>query len=92
MTEIKRNIDERKRIVNMFGQHVSPEVVNKLLEQRTDTISEMRYVCVMFLDIRNFTEFTEGRNPEEVITYLNNQMLIFNVQDLNPLDTKLQEK
>ncbi|MBI3395649.1 MAG: adenylate/guanylate cyclase domain-containing protein [Spirochaetia bacterium] len=62
--------DERSRIVNMFGQYVSPAVVDKLLEQPSFE-AEVRHVCVMFLDIRNFTSFSESRKPEEVILYLN---------------------
>jgi len=33
--------------------------------------SEQRAVCVMFLDIRNFTSFSESRSPAEVVDYLN---------------------
>src|SRR5262249_14569600 len=53
------------------GQHVSPAVVDRLLEQRADVKSEVRDVCVMFLDVRNFTAFAEKRTPEEVVEYLN---------------------
>jgi adenylate cyclase len=71
---MKRSIktaEEKNRIINMFGQHVSPEVVNKLLRQKGELDSETRYVCMMFLDIRNFTKFTETKEPEEVVNYLN---------------------
>jgi adenylate cyclase len=64
-------VEERNKIVNMFGQHVSPGVVNKLLKQKTEMDSEIKYVCVMFLDIRGFTSFSEKKNPEEVVAYLN---------------------
>jgi adenylate cyclase len=67
-----KTIEEKNRIVSMFGQHVSPEVVNKLLDQKGELNSETRYVCMMFLDIRNFTKFAESRPPEEVVSYLNN--------------------
>jgi adenylate cyclase len=67
-----KNIDEKNRIISIFGQHVSPEVVNKLLDQKGELSSETRYVCMMFLDIRNFTKFAESRSPEEVVSYLNN--------------------
>ncbi len=40
------------RVTNLFGQHVSPAVVDRLLATRTDPPSEMRTVCVLFLDIR----------------------------------------
>jgi len=65
-----RLAEERNNIVNKFGQHVSPVVVNKLLEQGAELQSEKKYVCVMFLDIRNFTQFAEVRSPEEVVAYL----------------------
>ncbi len=67
----QRVIDDRNRIMGVFGQHVSPEVVNKLLSQNVGQGGEMRDVCLMFLDIRNFTAFTEKANPVEVVTYLN---------------------
>jgi adenylate cyclase len=65
-----RVMEERNRISRTFGQHVSPEVMNKLLEEQPDRRSEARYVCVMFLDIRGFTSFAEKKNPEEVVAYL----------------------
>ena len=72
--KMKRSLqtsEEKNRILGMFGQHVSPAVVNKLLDQQGDLGSETRYVCMMFLDIRNFTKFAEHRKPEEVVDYLN---------------------
>jgi adenylate cyclase len=66
-----RTTEEKNRIISMFGQHVSPEVVNKLLNQKGELSSETRYVCMMFLDIRNFTKFAESKQPEEVVDYLN---------------------
>jgi adenylate cyclase len=63
--------EERRKVVDVFGRHVSPEVVAKLLDQPADLTSEVRHVCVMFLDIRNFTTFSEKRSPEEVVAYLN---------------------
>src|SRR5262249_23469405 len=76
--ELKRRIvntyhsfEERNRIVRLFGQHVSPAVVDKLLAQHAEVPTENRNVCVMFLDIRNFTDFAEKRSPEDVITFLN---------------------
>jgi adenylate cyclase len=65
-----RIMEERNRISRTFGQHVSPEVMNKLLEEQPDRRSEARYVCVMFLDIRGFTSFAEKKKPEEVVAYL----------------------
>ncbi len=65
------SLEERNRILNVFGQHVSPAVVDDLLARKAGIKSEVREVCVMFLDIRNFTAFSEKRSPEEVVAYLN---------------------
>lgn len=62
--------EERNDLLSTFGQHVSPAVADKLLEKRAALSGERRNVCVMFLDIRNFTGFAEGRSPEEVVDYL----------------------
>ena len=57
--------------MNIFGQHVSPAVMEKLLLQKNSAEGEVQNVCMMFLDIRNFTTFSENRTPQEVVTYLN---------------------
>ena len=63
-------VEERNRISRTFGEYVSPAVMDTLLDFRSDLRSESKNVCVMFLDIRNFTGFAEKRNPEEVVRYL----------------------
>jgi len=66
-----QSIEDRNNVINIFGQHVSPSVVEKLLNQKTELPSEIRHVCMMFLDIRNFTSFSEKKTPDEVFDYLN---------------------
>ena len=58
-------------VINLFGQHVSPAVVDKVLRQDVEAAGEVRHVCVMFLDIRDFSPYAEARPPDEVIRYLN---------------------
>ena len=65
------SLEERARILGVFGQHVSPEVAQRLVASEAESRSEQRDVCVMFLDIRNFTAFAEKRSAEEVVAYLN---------------------
>ncbi|MBU42752.1 MAG: adenylate cyclase [Spirochaetaceae bacterium] len=62
-------VEERNRILDTFGKHVSPEVANQLMNQEYEI--ESREVAVMFLDIRDFTSFSENRSPVEVIGRLN---------------------
>lgn len=66
-----QTLEERNRIVGMFGQHVSPAVVDQLLAHNVDLGGEVRRVCLMFLDIRNFTAYSEHESPVEVVRYLN---------------------
>lgn len=71
LVNLLKSHDEKNRITSMFGQHVSPAVMNKLLHQDVFSHSENRFACIMFLDIRNFTTFSQSRTPEEVVNYLN---------------------
>lgn len=70
-TRAIESVGERQRILGVFGQHVSPQVVERLVLGQAEVKSELREVCVMFLDIRNFTAFAEHRSPTEVVDYLN---------------------
>jgi adenylate cyclase len=70
-TRALESLEERAHILGVFGQHVSPEVVQRLVAGTIDAKGELRDVCVMFLDIRDFTAFAEKRSAEEVVAYLN---------------------
>jgi len=59
----------RDRVTNLFGQHVSPVVVEQLLDAELE--SAKRTVCVLFLDIRGFTAMTRTRSADETVTLLN---------------------
>jgi len=61
----------RDRVTNLFGQHVSHAVVDRLLASHADPPSEMRTVCVLFLDIRGFTAMTRERAAAETVALLN---------------------
>jgi adenylate cyclase len=66
-----QTINEKNQVINLFGQHISPIVVDKLIRNKGELGSESRFVCVMFLDIRNFTQFSELKASEEVFDFLN---------------------
>ena len=65
------DLEDRARVLNMFGQQVSQEIVDELLTESSETRSKRKFVCIMFLDIRDFTPKMEGRQPEEIIAYQN---------------------
>jgi adenylate cyclase len=66
-----RAAEERRQIVQMFGQHVSPAVVDQLLANPADQHSQLREVCILVLDIRNFTGFSEAAAPDDTVALLN---------------------
>jgi adenylate cyclase len=53
--------EARERVINLFGQHVSPAVVDRLLARPVEPRGELRTVCIMFLDIRDFTAHSRTR-------------------------------
>ena len=61
---------EKQYVLDVFGQHVSPRVVDELFSQGGGE-GVMRRVCVMFLDIRGFTTIAEHQAPQETVQYLN---------------------
>ena len=71
LVSVIRSRDERNLIAGIFGQHVTPAVMEKLIHHGNDLDSETREVCVMFLDIRDFTAYSHSRSPDEVVRYLN---------------------
>src|SRR5229473_3355559 len=60
----------RDYVTNLFGQHVSPQVVDRLLAAGSTTSSDARQVAVMFVDIRGFTAAARRRTPQEVVDRL----------------------
>ena len=65
------NAQERDHAISVFGQHVSPEIAQRLLQQNLDINGESREACVMFLDIRDFSRIAADHTPHEVMLYLN---------------------
>jgi adenylate cyclase len=66
-----RTLQERQRIVSSFGQQVSPAIVEHLLKAGPEIASARSFVCVMFMDIRNFTPLVEKKEPEEIVAFQN---------------------
>ncbi len=60
----------RDRVTNLFGQHVSPQVVERLLEKDSDGPGDTGNVAVMFVDIRGFTSAARERDPRDVVKRL----------------------
>jgi adenylate cyclase len=63
------NLERSNRIQNLFGQQVSREIADEMVKSNGTVQSRKIKVCIMFIDIRNFSLYAEGRNPEEVVQY-----------------------
>ncbi|GAB6090850.1 CHASE2 domain-containing protein [Spirochaeta dissipatitropha] len=67
MTEEK----DKRRIRDMFGRYVSPQVVNQILENPPELGGVDKEITVMFSDIRGFTTLSESMTPQELVNHLN---------------------
>ncbi|MFH1539140.1 MAG: adenylate/guanylate cyclase domain-containing protein [bacterium] len=66
-------LKERDFVKDTFSRYVTKQVAEEILKD-PDKIApggKKREVTVLFSDIRGFTAYSEGHNPEEVISHLN---------------------
>lgn len=63
--------EEGSKIINLFGQQISKEVVDEILKSEGALQSKLTKVCVMFIDIRNFTNHVSDKTPAEIVAYQN---------------------
>ncbi len=65
------NVRKKNEVIDLFGQQISPQIVDNILRKHDELSGSRKKVCIMFLDIRQFTPFVEQHQPEEVVAYLN---------------------
>ena len=66
-------VEERRIIKDMFSRYLSAEIVQKLVEtpEMTQLGGGKRVATIFFADIRGYTSFSEGKDPEYIIHILN---------------------
>jgi adenylate cyclase len=72
--KMAKDLALNERIKYSFGQYVTPEIVNLILENPDSQWMKGSEVeaTVLFVDIRGFTTLSEDKNPESIVELLNN--------------------
>jgi adenylate cyclase len=68
---------ERKRVTDVFGRYVAPQVVDKILNEGQEGLKlggTRKEISVLFVDIRGFTPLSEKADPEEIVEILNSYL------------------
>jgi adenylate cyclase len=71
--KVKSVKEERRLIKDMFSRYLSQEIVSQMV-RNPDIVhlgGDKKVATVMFADIRGYTAFSEGRDPEFIIKILN---------------------
>jgi adenylate cyclase len=63
----------KRRVAGLFGQYVPPELVEELSEhpEQASMEGDSREMTVLFSDVRNFTNLSEGLTPIELTRLMN---------------------
>ena len=72
--QIRRQEEDQTRIQLLertFGRLVAPEVARQILADENWMKPSRRDAVIMFADLQGFTQFSDGKSPEEVADFLN---------------------
>ncbi len=75
--ELKKQMDvaveERRVIKDMFSRYMSGEVLKSLMESAEEVRlgGDRKTATIFFADIRGYTSFSEGKDPELIVEVLN---------------------
>ncbi|MCK5180725.1 MAG: adenylate/guanylate cyclase domain-containing protein, partial [Candidatus Omnitrophica bacterium] len=75
ITSYKFSTEEKSKreIKNAFSKYVSPDVIEEIIRDPSKLRlgGNRRELSVLFSDIRGFTNYSEKRDPEEIVSILN---------------------
>jgi class 3 adenylate cyclase len=66
-------VEERRQIKDMFSRYISKDVMQNIMES-PDLVrlgGDKKIATIFFADIRGYTSFSEGKEPEYIIEILN---------------------
>lgn len=69
--QMVHGLRERRRLADLFSRQVGVDVARQALEDGPSLGGEGREITALFVDLENFTAYTETHTPEEVVAELN---------------------
>ena len=70
---------KKYKMIGVFKKYVAPQVVDKALKDvsyKVNVEGEKRHIACLFVDIRGFTPLSEGLDPEDVVSILNQYLTL----------------
>ena len=61
----------RERLREAFGAYVDPDLAERIEEESVDLAGQEVAASIMFVDVRDFTAFSENTQPRQVVASLN---------------------
>lgn len=71
--ELKSKVEEQQKTLNLFTKYVPETIVDNAIHSSSDSLfkGELKYVSVLFCDIRGFTAISEQLEPKAIVELLN---------------------
>jgi adenylate cyclase len=69
--EMAAGLQQGEKVRETFGQFAHPEIRDEIMERFLGVGGEVKFVTVMFIDIRGFTKRSAGESPDKVFDWLN---------------------
>lgn len=64
-------LEERNRMKETFTRYHTKELAEKMMTDKAKLGGERKEMCILFMDIRDFTAMSESMEPERVVEMLN---------------------
>ncbi|MBA2249500.1 MAG: adenylate/guanylate cyclase domain-containing protein [Chitinophagaceae bacterium] len=64
-------VEDENKLFNLFSRQISKEIATELLDKDGKVPSSLKFVSVMFIDIRDFTVYAETQTPENLVAFQN---------------------